>query len=86
MDTNFIRENKPIDVSPSSQAWLTDKLNQVLDEYDALKASHEKLVKYAQHKQDCSKLCHMKGVTFPSIALDCDCGFEQALAEAEELK
>lgn len=29
------------------------------------------------HKETCTKLVHMATHTYPSIALDCNCGFDQ---------
>lgn len=43
MDVKLTKEAWPIDVSPSSQAWFSDKLNQALDEIEQLQAENKKL-------------------------------------------
>ncbi|KKL59276.1 hypothetical protein LCGC14_2216980 [marine sediment metagenome] len=57
MDTNFIKENWPIDVSPSSQAWLNEKLLLALDEYDKLQQENEHLLSVVEStRQDYADL------------------------------
>lgn len=44
-----------------------------------------KLKTYLAHNENCTKLCHMKSVTFPSIALDCNCGLDELIKKVEKI-
>ncbi len=47
---------------------------------------YEKLMEYAQHKQDCNLLSPIPCVKYNGKEVGCDCGFEQALKKAGEPK
>ena len=55
------------------------------EEYDTLKASHTKLKKYAQHKDDCNLMSLIPCVKRNGRKISCTCGLDKALAEAEKL-
>jgi len=74
MNTELIRAAKPIDVSPSSQAWYTDKLNQSLDEYDDLQADNKRLRAFITKLKEKSQFAHI-----PNYVLRREC--EQVLKE-----
>ena len=56
--------------------------------YDTLKASHAKLKKYAQHKDDCNLMSLIPCVSVKRNGrkISCTCGLDKALAEAEKIK
>ncbi|MCJ7483920.1 MAG: hypothetical protein MUO31_13255 [Thermodesulfovibrionales bacterium] len=54
--------------------------------FDKLKASHDKLVEYADHKyMNCGKWILLNGHGFFDNTNKCTCGLEQALAEAKKI-
>jgi len=64
---------------------LHDQIRQWKAKYDALKASHTKLKKYAQHKDDCNLMSLIPCVKRNGRKISCTCGLDKALAEAEKL-
>ena len=64
---------------------LTLGLLQKKNKYDTLKASHAKLKKYAQHKDDCNLMSLIPCVKRNGRKISCTYGLDKALAEAEKL-
>ena len=59
----------------------------MITKYDALKKSHTKLKKYAQHMPNCELHKTIFQIIMEKIKKPkCTCGFKQALAEAEAIK